>query len=155
MTKLGLCVGTFALLLATACTGDNAPSETETGTDTGDGDGDGNQTGDGDGDGDQCTPPGVYGDCANGGLAACMAESLPLCLQDDPNMPSIGVCGRRCDSVCDCWAAPASGSAPVACKPLVAGVDDRTCVLDCSGGQDCPNGMTCLDALGICVFSVN
>ncbi|MFO7563102.1 MAG: hypothetical protein R6X02_10705 [Enhygromyxa sp.] len=154
MTKLASYVGSVALLLGLACTDDNTPSETETGTETQAGDGDGDAEGDGDGEA-ECTPPGVYGDCANGGLDACMAESLPLCLQDDPNMPSIGVCGRRCDDVCDCWAPPATGDAPVACKALVAGDDDRTCVLDCSGGQACPSGMVCLDALDICVFSVN
>lgn len=150
MTKLGLFVGALALALVGACTDNAPPSETETGSETA---ATTETTGDGDGDSD-CTPPGVYGDCANGGLEACMAESLPQCLQDDPNMPSIGVCGRACDDVCDCWAAPADGDAPVACKSLVAG-DDGTCVLDCSGGQTCPGGMSCLDALGICVFSVN
>lgn len=150
MSKLALFASAL-VLLATACT-DNGPStESETGTETQSAT---ETTGDGDGDGDECTPPGVYGDCANGGLDACMAESLPQCLQDDPNMPSIGVCGRACDDVCDCWAAPATGDAPVACRSLVAG-DDGTCVLDCSAGQTCPDGMTCLDALDICVFSVN
>jgi hypothetical protein len=151
MSKLGLFASGFVLLLATACNDDNPPSGTETGTET---QSSTDTAGDGDGDGDSCTPAGVYGDCANGGLDACMAESLPQCLQDDPNMPSIGVCGRACDDVCDCWAAPASGDAPVTCRPLVEG-DDGTCVLDCSGGQTCPDGMSCLDALGICVFSVN
>jgi hypothetical protein len=149
MSKLGLFASSFVLLFVTACN-DNGPStETETGTDTQSE----TETGDGDGDGDSCTPAGVYGDCANGGLDACQAESLPQCLQDDPNMPSIGVCGRACDDVCDCWAAPASGDAPVTCRSLVEG-DDGTCVLDCTGGQTCPDGMSCLDALGICVFSV-
>ncbi len=146
MTKLGL-FGVLVLIFAGACTDDGPPSETEAGSETQAP----AETGDGDGG---CTPAGVYGDCANGGLDACMAESTPQCLQDDPNMPSIGVCGRACDDVCDCWAAPADGDAPVACKSLVTG-DDGTCVLDCSGGQSCPGGMSCLDALGICVFSVN
>ena len=150
MSKLGLFASAFVLLLASACT-DNGPSnEADTGTETQSAT---ESAGDGDGD-SECTPPGVYGDCANGGLDACMAESLPQCLQDDPNMPSIGVCGRACTDVCDCWAAPATGNAPVSCRPLVEG-DDGTCVLDCMGGETCPDGMSCLDALGICVFSVN
>jgi hypothetical protein len=150
MTKLGLFTSAFALLLAIACN-DDGPS-TETGSETQNAT---ETTAEGDGDGDNgCTPPGVYGDCANGGLDACMAESLPQCLQDDPNMPSIGVCGRACDDVCDCWAAPATGNAPVTCRSLVEG-DDGTCVLDCAGGETCPDGMSCLDALDICVFSVN
>ncbi|HLT36314.1 MAG TPA: hypothetical protein VK034_08510 [Enhygromyxa sp.] len=155
MNKLGLSVGVLALLLSGACTNDDNPPTSGTETETGDGDGDPGDGDPGDGDGDQCTPAGVYGDCGNGGLEACMADSLPLCLTDNPNQPSIGVCGRRCDDECDCWAQPADGEAPVACKALVAGDPDRTCVLDCSGGQSCPGGMTCLDALGICVFSVN
>lgn len=145
MSKLALFVGSFALLFAGACTDDGDPIETETGTETG------SETS-GDGDGDACTPPGVYGDCANGGLAACMADTPPLCVQDDPNMPSIGVCGRPCVDECDCWAAPDDGDAPVACRSLAPG-GDGTCVLDCSAGQTCPGGMNCLDTLDICVFS--
>ena len=150
MTKPGLFASTFALFLALACTDDGPSTETETGSETQAPE----TTGDGDGDGDACTPAGVYGDCANGGLDACLADSLPLCLQDDPNMPSIGVCGRRCADECDCWAAPASGDAPVSCKALVPGTDS-TCVLDCASGQTCPTDMSCLESLGICVFSVD
>lgn len=150
MPKLGLLVGALALAFVGACTDDNPPADSETGSETA---APTETSGDGDGD-SECTPPGVFGDCANAGLDACMAESLPQCLQDDPNMPSIGVCGRACADVCDCWAAPADGDAPVTCKSLVTG-DDGTCVLDCSGGQTCPSGMSCLDSLDICVFSVN
>lgn len=144
----------FALALAVAaalgvgaCTNDD-PAEgggSETGTES-------SETGDGDGDG-ECTPvAGVFGDCA-GGLDACMSEGPAQCVLDSQDMPSIAVCGRPCAEVCDCWAAPASGAAPVACVSLAPG-DDGTCVLDCSAGQACPDGMVCTGAVGVdlCVF---
>jgi hypothetical protein len=152
MSKLGLFASASALLLLSACPSSPTPSDDETGTET--------QTetetiGDGDGDGDGgCMPPGVFGDCANGGLAACMSDTAPQCVQDDPNTPSIGVCGLSCTDVCDCWAPPADGDAPVACQSLAPG-DDGTCVLDCSGGQTCPSGMSCNTDPQICVFTVN
>ncbi len=146
MTRLALLTG--ALLLAAACTPEEPAGETGTETETTT-----ETSGDGDGDGECAPPPGVYADCS-AGLAACMAEGGPAqCLQDDPNTPSISVCGRPCADACDCWAAPADGEAPVACKSLVVG-DDGTCVLDCAAGQSCPSGMSCNEALGICVFSL-
>jgi hypothetical protein len=155
MTMPRCLAGVIALLLGLACTSDDTPAGTETGTDTQTDTETETETA-GDGDGDTCNSAvGIYGDCGNGGLAACMADPQPLCLQDDPNLPSIGVCGRRCDDACDCWAAPADGDAPVTCQALVAGNSTRTCVLDCSGGQACPSAMVCLDSLGICVFPVD
>jgi hypothetical protein len=101
----------------------------------------------------ECVPPdGVYGNCITGGDAACMASGAPYCVTDTIDNPSIGVCTRRCDEVCDCWAAPSSGTAEVACTALVAGDPSKSCVLDCSSGQTCPDGMECLDPLQICVW---
>jgi hypothetical protein len=153
MSKLGLFASASALLLLSACPSGPNPSDGETGTETQSA----TESGDGDGDGDgdtECMPPGMFGDCANGGLAACMAGSSAQCVQDDPNTPSIGVCGSACADVCDCWAPPADGTAPVACQSLAPG-DDGTCVLDCSAGQTCPAGMSCNTEPAICVFTVN
>jgi hypothetical protein len=158
MTKPRCLAGVTALLLGLplgfACTSDDTPAGTETGTDTQTETETGTETETE--TGDECTPDGVYGDCGSDGEGACMAGSQSVqCLTDSQSMPSIGVCARRCEDVCDCWAAPDDGDAPVACKALVAGDDDRSCVLDCSAGQTCPGGMTCLDSLGICVFPVD
>ncbi|MFV8753244.1 hypothetical protein ACNOYE_22070 [Nannocystaceae bacterium ST9] len=102
--------------------------------------------------GGECMPPGEFGNCIDGGAAACMAEGATLCPTDNLDNPSLGVCAKRCDDVCECWAAPATGDAAVACVPLVDGDPKKTCVLDCSAGQTCPDGMQCLDTLSICVW---
>jgi hypothetical protein len=146
MSKHDLPILALALLGAlsvSACTNDDPADGGSTETDTG-----ASETGDG-----ECTPPpGEFGDCA-GGLDACMTDGPKQCVLDSQDMPSIAVCGRPCTDVCDCWAAPASGDALVACIPLAPG-DDGTCVLDCSDGQACPDGMICTGAVGVdlCVF---
>ena len=101
--------------------------------------------------------PGTYGDCVNGSVDACMdSDASALCVTDDPSTPSLGVCARDCDEACECWEGPASGTAPVACKALVDALpNQRSCVLDCSGGETCPDGMNCLAPLDICVFQKN
>lgn len=146
MTKLGLRTGVLVFLLVGACTNDDTAEGDATGTDSA-------TTQAGDGDGDGCTPPpGVYGDCATS-TDACMTDGPKLCILDSQDFPSIAVCARRCTDVCDCWAAPADGDAPVACLAIdMSG--DNTCVLDCSGGQTCPSGMFCTGAIGaeLCVF---
>jgi hypothetical protein len=102
--------------------------------------------------GECVAPAGVYGNCIAGGEAACQAEGQTLCPTDNLDNPSLGVCAKRCDDVCDCWAAPGTGDAGVACVSLVEGDPNKTCVLDCSGGETCPDGMECLDSLSICVW---
>lgn len=132
------------LLLVTACpAGDDGPADDAAAT----------ETTAGDTTGGECTlPDGVFGNCIQGGDAACMASGDPLCVTDNLDNPSLGVCARRCDDPCDCWAAPTTGSAEVACVALVDGDPTKTCVLDCSGDQACPDGMECLDTLAICVW---
>lgn len=150
MTKPALLVGVLAstLALALACTGgddgDTDASSTESGSET---------ASDPETTGDACTPEGEFANCGSGGLDACMTDGPRQCVQDNINDPSIAVCGRPCADVCDCWAAPADGDAPVLCRELVVG-DDGTCVLDCTNGETCPGGMSCNDSLGICVFSL-
>jgi hypothetical protein len=138
-----------ALALTTACptTDDEGESDTvATGTENGDGDGDGDT-------GECTTPPaGVFGNCIAGGPAACEAEGSTVCPTDNLDNPSLGVCAKRCDDICDCWAAPATGDAAVSCVALVNGDPTKTCVLDCSSGETCPTGMECLDSLSICVW---
>jgi hypothetical protein len=54
-----------------------------------------------------------------------------------------GVCGDvTCADASECAAAPATGTAPVACADLV-GDGDGDCYLSCELGETCPDGMAC------------
>jgi hypothetical protein len=91
-------------------------------------------------------PPatGVYGDCVDVGTSACGGGADPICLVDDPDNSTTGVCAfQGCLTDCDCPAVPVTGTAPVTCGPIVADSDENACFLDCSAGQTCPDGMTC------------
>ena len=157
MLMLRRLAGLLSLAAAlSACPSDDTSSETETGsetssaTETTDTDPSSTETG------DNCSPPGEFGDCGMGGDAACMSAGGPSqCVLDDPGAPSIAVCGRPCTEVCECWAAPASGDAPVACVSLAPG-DDGTCILDCTNDEACPDDMQCSQlptGTKLCVFT--
>lgn len=137
-------------LLLVACPSDDGTGESSEGSET--------ATTSTTGEEDGCSPAGEYAQCDPGSTAACMAGGGPdQCIVDDTSDPSIAVCGRPCTDVCECWAAPGSGDAPVACVSLAPG-DDGTCILDCSGGQSCPDGMLCNElptGAQLCVFPVN
>ncbi|MCR9159243.1 MAG: hypothetical protein ACE37F_09005 [Nannocystaceae bacterium] len=47
-----------------------------------------------------------------------------------------------CEDVCDCFAAPETGDAVVECAEVLEG-GGRACVLNCSNGEACPDGMSC------------
>ncbi|MEZ4448199.1 MAG: hypothetical protein R3B09_01885 [Nannocystaceae bacterium] len=62
------------------------------------------------------------------------------CLQ--PSSGGGNVCSvAGCVDVCDCFTPPATGNAVVVCAPVLA--DSNACVLNCAGGQTCPDGMGC------------
>jgi hypothetical protein len=86
-----------------------------------------------------------YGDCLN--VGDC---DLGLtCISDAEG--TFGWCstlGCADDTVCQ--PPPATGDAPAVCVPINASND--ACVLDCSGGQTCPDGMECFDAF-VCVWA--
>jgi hypothetical protein len=64
------------------------------------------------------------------------------------------VCSQTCDDVTQCRPGPEGGTAPVRCKPIIkAPRESGACVLDCEGGQTCPNGMVCSQWLGICAHA--
>ncbi|HGG57961.1 MAG TPA: hypothetical protein ENK31_09220 [Nannocystis exedens] len=67
--------------------------------------------------------------------------------------PSSGggsVCSiRACETQCDCFAPPTSGTAPVVCAPILSG-GVKGCALNCSGSVTCPDGMQCLS--GYCYW---
>jgi len=72
------------------------------------------------------------------GMVSCLSSSS----EPDANTCFI----RGCKDVCDCFAPPATGTAPVVCDTIVAG-GEFGCALDCSDGQTCPDGMMCYDNL--------
>ncbi|MCY0986534.1 DUF4215 domain-containing protein [Nannocystis sp. ILAH1] len=94
-------------------------------------------------------PEESYHDCVHG--ESC-AGSSPLCIVDDPDAPSFGICSLGCSDDCDCFVDPAGATAVSKCVPILQ--DEQTaCVLDCSGGKSCPAGMQCLASFDICVFA--
>lgn len=56
---------------------------------------------------------------------------------------------RDCVDVCDCFAPPATGTAPVVCAPILAD-GASACGLACDEGQACPDGMEC--GSGLCFW---
>lgn len=97
---------------------------------------------------DQAPPPPAtgYGDCLGTAGAACqpgeecITAGVPVL---------VGVCAYdTCVDATGCPPAPATGDAVVACLD-VTGTGSPNCVLDCSGGQTCPDGLAC--HFGICV----
>ncbi len=70
------------------------------------------------------------------GFIGCLNSSA----QDGSNVCFI----RGCVDACDCFAPPATGTATVACAPILAD-DELGCALDCSDGKVCPDGMACTD----------
>lgn len=87
-------------------------------------------------------PAEPWGDCQNN-PGSCTPEE-DGCLQNDAAMPTAGACTETgCGDATDCAAAPATGTAVVACDDLG---DGNTCYLDCSAmGSTCPDGMECID----------
>lgn len=96
-------------------------------------------------------PAGVppYGDCVNDGGAQCEGG---ICISDNPGDPSFGGCNPPCTAVGDCPPAP-SGDAPPACVDITGDMNNE-CILDCSGGETCPDGMVCIDQFGLCAWEV-
>jgi hypothetical protein len=145
----------------TATTGDGGTGDTgETGdgdgTTSGDGDGtsfttgdgttgDGDGTATGDGDGDYMGP---YSG-GQGMMCVCFdaAETGCIVLQDPTTMVETGlVCYAPCtppDASSCPTSLPPGGTATPACAAIVG---TGECILDCSAGQMCPTGMSCINA---------
>ncbi len=105
--------------------------------------------------GSACGEPlaGQWGDCINENTLSCGNEDAS-CLANATMNPAWGSCILPCEDVCDCWAAPSSGAAESACAPVLPG-GERACVLDCTSGQACPDGMRCVALTGVqslCAF---
>jgi Cleaved Adhesin Domain len=78
-----------------------------------------------------------YGDCLNGGTC----DTDLVCVTDGM---TFGWCGTLdCADDAACEPPPATGDAPPACIPVNMGMN-TVCSLDCSMGQTCPDGMSCV-----------
>lgn len=99
--------------------------------------------------GSACGDPlaGQWGDCINGNAQACGNEEAS-CLANSTTNPAWGTCILECDDRCDCWAAPEGSGATPECAPVLPG-GGLACVLDCSAGQECPDGMNCVALTGV------
>lgn len=124
--------------------------ETTTGDATESSSGSGTQSGSGTGVDDGCMShaAGDWNACKDGLLtmnSLCMWQANGgngdvTCLQ--PSSGGGNVCSVvGCVDVCDCYAPPATGNAVPVCAPVLA--DGNACVLNCAGGQTCPDGMGC------------
>jgi len=99
--------------------------------------------------GSACGDPlaGQWGDCINGNAQACGNEEAS-CLANSTTNPAWGTCILSCNDRCDCWAAPEGSGAQPECAPVLPG-GGLACVLDCSGGEQCPDGMNCVALTGV------
>lgn len=92
--------------------------------------------------GDPTAPP--YGSCESEcqpGVVVCIATS-------HPDGTELSVCAPYCDPDGQC-PVPETGTAPPRCD---LETNPPVCSLDCSAGQQCPEGMTCDD--GFCSWLV-
>ncbi len=96
--------------------------------------------------GNQCKDygEGIYADCINGESCGEGVENA-TCVVDNTFVTSLSICTfLGCESVCDCPEAPEGFDAQLACDDLLQAPGDE-CYIDCSGGQDCPDGMLCIN----------
>lgn len=94
--------------------------------------------------------PVSFAECQGGDPDQCPAED-PACLVVDgpggfrPNgsfFVTWSYCTRECDEDADCVSGPQGGTAKARCLPKGAN-DVKVCVLDCSFGKTCPEGLEC------------
>lgn len=118
---------------------------TSTGTSTGSS---GPDTGD-----PECPPvKGEYNDCTDEGgkidnkLCKWMGDGehgFITCL-NAAGLEGASTCSLvNCEQDCDCFAAPATGTARSVCRLMATDKGDNACILDCSAGATCPDGMAC------------
>jgi hypothetical protein len=104
-------------------------------------------------------PPGEWNACKDGPLtmnSRCNWSATPehpgsvTCLV--PTGGGSSVCTiEGCEDACDCFQAPSSGSAVVACVPVFAG-GVKGCILECGDGATCPDGMECRANTSTCYW---
>lgn len=92
-----------------------------------------------------------YGDCFNNpAMDVCLAGEI--CVDDASMPPSVAVCAlQECGGVGECPVPPPGGTASPVCTDVTGDAVDE-CVLQCTGGLDCPTGMTCFSDF-VCVWA--
>ena len=82
----------------------------------------------------------------------CNAPGASTCLVAGGTPPTAGACSiEGCTDICDCPAAPPTGTAPVACADVTGDPTNLLCHLDCSGGATCPVDMVCFGGF-VCMW---
>jgi len=92
-----------------------------------------------------------YGDCFNNPAKdVCLAGET--CIDDAGMPPGVGVCALQdCGGEGECPSPPPGGRAFPACMDVTGDSVDE-CVLQCTGGADCPPGMLCFSEF-VCVWA--
>jgi hypothetical protein len=92
-----------------------------------------------------------YGDCFNNpAMDVCLAGET--CIDDAGEPPGVGVCAlQECGGAGECPSPPPGGDASPACMDVTGDMVDE-CVLQCTGGANCPTGMSCF-ADFVCVWA--
>ncbi len=92
-----------------------------------------------------------FDDCANNPEAVCLDGEV--CVSDDAADPATAVCAQAgcTDPTTDCREVPPGGDAVAACAEIDDTSPGEECVVDCSGAEMCPTGMTCA-AAGYCTW---
>lgn len=86
----------------------------------------------------------LYGDCVNVPGATCAGG---FCVQ----APTGGVCTAPCaDAMMDCEPGPATGDAVITCADVTGDMMPE-CILDCSMGETCADGMECFGGF-VCIW---
>jgi hypothetical protein len=88
--------------------------------------------------------PTGYGDCVNGGTAACLPGEG--CISVPFEGQTVGFCSVECTDTAQC-PSPHSGSPRIDCD-----TGSGVCLLLCDGGETCPDGMDCVGGQ-ICLFA--
>ncbi len=95
------------------------------------------------------------------GFQDCAAQGDGICLDGETCIETTAkgsgttqVCAAAdcTDPVADCPVVPETGDAPAACQDIDGAGGDE-CVLDCSGGETCPDGAVCTDD-GFCSYEI-
>lgn len=92
-----------------------------------------------------------YGDCFNNPAKdVCLAGET--CIDDAGMPPGVGVCAlQECGDAGECPSPPPGGDAAPACMDVTGDSVDE-CVLQCTGGANCPTGMACFAGF-VCVWA--
>lgn len=102
-----------------------------------------------------CDPPvvGGYNDCTDDQgkvdnklckyIGTGQSVGFLSCLNSGGVMGASTCTIIQCVDDCDCFNPPATGTAKSVCKPMATDKGDAACLLDCSDGATCPDGMVC------------